>query len=366
MSPRRPRRRARRRSRARPVVLLVGALIVLALLVGGLAQVSRQSQGYDAASNRSLAVQGSVVAQQSNVTAAQLRTFMSTFSTQTRQGLQLGLDTAVQQTATQSASAAAAARSTSAGTIGTDFATVFADRAQSMSELRAAVDGFLGMQPAAAPGTGEADASTPGDGAAQLSATQAAQRIAAAGGLLAQADRLYRSVQRELAGAAGHGRLPKSVWVADAGAWGPATVAAQIDVLATSPTLAPTHYLALRTVRLTPPALPTAPGASPALSVISPTTQLGVTVVVANNGSVTEPRSTVRFTLANQTSASGNSTTRSETAALAAGASVTLPTVNFGVKPGTTYLLTVSVVLPAGQTVVPATLNQALEVAPAT
>jgi hypothetical protein len=45
---------------------------------------------------------------------------------------------------------------------------------------------------------------------------------------------------------------------------------------------------------------------------------------------------------------------------------VTLPTVTFGVKPGTTYLLTVSVVLPAGQSAVPAALNQALEVAPAT
>ena len=341
-------------------------MIVLALLVGGLAEVSRQSQGYDAASNRSLAVQGSVVAQQSNATAAQLRTFMSTFSKQTRQGLQVGLNTAVQQTANQSASAAAAARSTSLGTIGTDFATVFADRAQSMSELRGAVEGLLGMRPAADPDTGAADSSTPGDGAAQLSATQATDRIAAAGAMLAQADRLYGSVRRELGGAVGHGRLPKSVWVTEPGAWEPGTISSQIDVLAGSPILASTHYLALRTVRLTPPALPAAPGASPAVSVISPTTQLGVTVVVANNGSVTEPRATVRFTLADQSPASGVSTTHSETVALAAGASATLPTVTFGVKPGTTYLLTVSVVLPAGQTVVPATLEQALEVAPAT
>jgi hypothetical protein len=332
--------------------------------VGGLAEVSRQSQGYDAASDRSLATQGAVVAEQSNSTAAQLRTFMSTFPTQTRQGLQLGLDTAVAQTASQSASAAAAARSTSVGTIGTDFATVFADRAQSMSELRTAVDEFLGMQPAPDPDTVATDPSTPADGAVELSATQATNRITAAGALLARADSLYRSVQRQLAGAAGHGRLPASVWVTDAGAWGPATAASQIDVLATSPTLAQTHYLALRTVRLSPPALPTAPGASPALSVISPTTQLGVTVVLGNNGSVREPRATVRFTLANQ--ASGHSVTHRETAALAAGASATLPTVNFVVKPGSTYLLTVSVVLPAGQAVVPASLNQGLQVAPAT
>jgi hypothetical protein len=305
------------------------------------------------------------VAQQSNATAAQLRAFMSTFSTQTRQGLQADLDAAVQQTADQSASAAAAARSTSVGPIGTDFATVFADRAQSMSELRTAVDGLLGMVPPPDPGSSAAESSTPGDGPAQLSANEAINRITAAGTLLAQADHLYVSVRHELAGAVGDGRLPKSVWVTDPGAWGPGNISAQIDVLATSPNLASTHYLELRTVRLTPPALPAAPGASAGVSVISPVTQLGVTVVLANNGSVTEPRATVRFTLANETSASRTSTTQSVTTALAAGASVTLPTVTFGVKPGTTYLLTVSAVLPAGQTVVPATLAQALEVAPA-
>jgi hypothetical protein len=364
MSPRRPRRRARRRSPARPVILLLAALIVLALLIGGLAEVSRQSQGYDATSDRSLAAQGTVVVEQSNATAAQLRTFMSGFSTQTRQGLQLGLDTAVQQTASESARAAMAARSTALGTVGVDFDQVFADRALSMSDLRAAIDGFLGMQPAPIAGTRVATASAPAGGTAQLSSTQATDRIAAAGGLLTQADSLFRSVQHSLSGAVGHARLPKSVWVTDPAAWDAGSIAARIDLLASSPMLAPTHYLALRTVRLTPPALPTAPGASPALSVISPTTQLGVTVVLANNGSVTEPSATVRFTLANETS--GVATTRNESVVLAAGESATLPTVTFGVKPATTYLLTVSVVLPAGQTVVPAALNQALEVAPAT
>ena len=105
MSPRRPRRRARRRSPGRPIVLLVAATIVLALLVGGLIRVSRQSQGYDANSNRSLAAQGGVVAEQSNVTASQVRSLMGTLQTQDRQGLQSSLDTAVLETARQSAAA---------------------------------------------------------------------------------------------------------------------------------------------------------------------------------------------------------------------------------------------------------------------
>jgi hypothetical protein len=339
-------------------------LIVLALLIGGLAEVSRQSQGYDATTNRSLAAQGTVVVEQSNATGAQLRTFISSFPAQTRQGLQLGLDTAVQQTASESARAAMAARSTTLGAVGVDFDQVFADRAKSASELRAAVDGLLGMQSAPVTGASVTTASAVSDGTAQLTTTEAADRIAAVGELLAQADSLYRSVQRNLAGAGGHARLPTSVWVTNPTSWTQGNIGGLVDAVAASPTLAPTHYLELRTVRLTPAALPTAPGASPAVSVISPTTQLGVTVVLANNGSVTEPSATVRFILANETS--GAARTQNESAALAAGASTTLPTVTFGVKPGTTYLLTVSVVLPAGQTIIPAALNQALEVAPAT
>src|SRR5271157_2995738 len=98
MSPRRPRRRARRRSPAGPIILLVAAAIVLALLVGGLTQVSRQSQGYDANSNLSLAAQGAVVADQSNATASQLTDLVSGLPEESRQSVQSALDTAVRQT----------------------------------------------------------------------------------------------------------------------------------------------------------------------------------------------------------------------------------------------------------------------------
>ena len=46
---------------------------------------------------------------------------------------------------------------------------------------------------------------------------------------------------------------------------------------------------------------------------------------------------------------------------------MTLPTASFGVKPGTTYVLTVQVVLPPGQSLTAGTvIQQALQVAPAT
>ncbi|MGD0746906.1 MAG: hypothetical protein ABSB68_03760 [Acidimicrobiales bacterium] len=342
--------------------------IVLALLVGGLIQVSRQSQGYDANSNRSLAAQSGVVAEQSNVTASQVRSLMADLQTQDRQALQSSLDTAVQETARQSARVDLAAGSASSDSVPGQLAAVFAERAQSMTDLRGAVDGFLGMQsvpPAGSPATDAGTSQSAASQSALLSATQATNRIAAAGALLSRSDSLYRSVRRSLAAEVGHARLPASVWVSDPQVWQVGTVAAQVDLIATSSTLAPTHYVVLRTVRLNPPALPPPPGASASVSVLSPTSLLGVTVVVGNDGSSAEPRASVRLSLANQTS--GATATQVESTALALGASVTLPTASFHVKPGTTYQLTVAVIPPSGQAVTVGTvIQQALQVAPAT
>ncbi len=338
-------------------------VIVLALLVGGLTQVSRQSQVYDANSNRSLAAQGAIVAEQSNATASQVRALLNGLPGQTRQGLQVGLDSAVQQTATEAARANLAASSNPSGSVATDFAAAFAERAQSMSELRATVDGFLGMQPIPPAGS-PSDGATPASASVLLSATQATNRIASAGALLSHADALYRSVRRSLASTAGHGRLPSSVWVTDPQLWQVGSVAAQIDLLAASPTLVSAHNVVLRTVRLSPPALPTPQGVPANVSVLSPASQIGVTVVLANQGSVDEPHASVRYTLANQSS--GATATQVESAALALGASGTLPQVSFNVVPGTNYVLTVEVLLPPGQTQTANTvLQQALQVAPA-
>jgi hypothetical protein len=363
MSPRRPRRRARRRSPARPVILLVAVVVVLAVLVGALTQVSRQSQGYDANSVRTLAAQGTVAADQSNATAATVRKVVNDLPSQTRQGLQAALDTAAQQTADEAARAQVAAGSTSLGPVATQFSDVFAERSQAVDRLRSAVYGFLGMQPIA-----PADAPTvaaPSGRTALLSAAQVTNRIAAAGALLARSDALYRSVQRTLRASAGDGKLPPSVWVTNRQVWQLGSLAAQVDLVATSSTLAATHYVVLRTIRLSPPALPAPQGIPASVSVLSPTSHIGVTVVLANQGSSNEPHVTVRFSLADQTS--GATTSQTRTTSLALGASVTLPDVALRVKPSTSYLLTVQVVPPAGQTLTAGTaIQQALQIAPGT
>lgn len=365
MSPRRARRRARRRSPARPILVLGAVAVLTALLIGGLAAVSRQSQGYDATSNRTLAAEGTVVAEQSNATASSATALMNTIQSQNRPGLQIALDDLVEQTTDQSASARAAASATPVGSLGAGFAAVFADRAQAMNDLRTAIDGYLGMQPL--PVAGAATTTVTGSAAAAplMTATEATNRIAAAGALLARSDSLYRSVRRTLRTAAGNGRLPNSTWVRNPQLWTAGVVANQVDLLSSSPSLAAVHYLALRTVQINPPALPTPQGGSANVSVLTPTKQISVDVVLANDGSVPEPHATVRYTLADQSS--GATSSRAHTAALAPATSQALPTVNFSVLPGTTYVLTVSVDVPAGQTQLAGTAVQyPLTISPAT
>ena len=86
---------------------------------------------------------------------------------------------------------------------------------------------------------------------------------------------------------------------------------------------------------------------------------------MANQGSSDESHVAVRFSLADQTT--GAMSTQVRGTSLALGASVTLPVVTMRVKSSTTYVLTVQVIPPAGQTLTAGTaVQQQLQVAPAT
>jgi hypothetical protein len=363
MTPRRQRRRARRRSAVRAVIVAALVAIVVAVLVGGLTQVSRQSQGFDAGSNRTLADQGAVLATESNTTAHQLSRLVSVYPGDIRQTLQAELDALAQQAEDESSAASLAAGSAPATSAGADLAAAFRDRAQAVEEVRTAIDGYLGMSPAPPAGS-PPDTPAPAR-QALLSATDTADRITAAGALLASSDRLYAKARAALAVGAGQARLPGSVWLVDPAHWRQGYVAARVDLMTTSPTLAPTHYLVVRTVRLDPPLLPTPPGTASGTGVVSPTDRLGVTAVVANQGTVDEPHAIVRLTLAESASLSG--TTRSWSGPVPFGRSVALPTSVFAVNAGASYVLTVSVSTPGGQAnPIGGTYQATLHVAPGT
>jgi hypothetical protein len=345
-------------------VALVVALVLIALVVGGLTQVGRQSHSYDVGTNRALAAQGETAANESNASAGTLRHLLSDMPRLSRPALQSQLDELVQQTTAQSAQAALAADPAPSASLAGRFAMVFAQRAQAVGQVRAAIDGLLGMHPlpvAGAAGGNQASTATP----TLLSATQATNRMAAAGTLLASADQTYRAVRRALAHGTGEAALPASVWVPNAQTWELGAVAERVDLLTASTSLAATHHLVLQAVRLSPPALPTAAGTASGTSVLSPTSTVAVSVVVSNMGSVDEPHVTVQFALA--VVGSTALVTRTRHASVASGASVAFTTVVFTVKPGRSYQLAVAVNVPPGQASTTGTGEaQVLQIAPGT
>jgi hypothetical protein len=364
MSPLMPRRRARRRSVSGRIVLGLCVLVLLGLLIGGLTQVNRESGPYDSSINRSFAVAGSVLVDESNASAIQVGRILTTMQDDSRPELQAGLDAAVLETSQQAGRAADLASSSPTGHFSAALAAVFADRAHALVEVRAAIDGLLGMTPlavAGAPGSTTA-ATIP----SMLSATAVTDRISGAGQLLIHSDQQYRQVRRTLAAAAGHARMPASVWVTNPAEWQIDSVAVQVNLVAASAALAVVHHVILRAIRLEPAALPSPTGAPSSASMLSPTSEVQVIVVISNLGSVDEPHTDVQFTLALQPSGptqSGLTRTVRRSVALPSGTSATLNPAQFSVTPGSSYFLTISIVSPAGQT---SSLHELLQIAPST
>ena len=362
MSPLLTHRRSRRRSRAGRLVVLICVLVVAAVLIGGVARIGSRSGPFHASVNRSFGAQGAVLVDLSNATGASLRRLMGALPDENRQTLQVELDDVTAQAGDQAARAALLANG---GSVEGRFATVLADRAQSADEVRSAIDGLLGLRPLpvagapAAPATGVA---TP----TLLSSTQVTDRIAAAGRLLAQADRSYQAVRRSLADIAGHARLPASRWISTPSTWQIGTLATQVDLVAASTTLAATPQLGLSVVQISPPAVPSPNGAvTPGVSVLSPTKTVVLNVVLTNDGTVDEPKASVTFTLARLPT--GATATARRAASVLAARSVTLAPVTFVVKPGSSYQLTVAITVPAGQTVAAGTtFVEGLQISPST
>jgi hypothetical protein len=341
---------------------VVCVLIALVILIGGLTRVGSQSGPYDASINRSFVAQGAVLAASSNTTGADLRRLMDKMPQKDRQALEADLDDVVAQATAQATRAAGIALSQS-GSQG-EFVTVFADREKAVVDVRSALDGLLGLHPltvAGAPGTGGSVRANP----TLLSATETTNRIVAAGRLLRGADLTYQQVREAVAQGAGHARLPVSRWITGGNLWQIGPVATQIDLVAASPTLAATHQLALSVVAITPPALPSPTGvATPAVSLLPPTRHVTLNVVVSNAGSVDDPHASIKFTLAAPT---GAATTAGRTASVVSGRSISLSPVSFSVKPGTSYQLTVAIVVPPGQIDAANTAaSETIQIAPST
>lgn len=327
--------------------MLVGVVAVLlgAVLIGGLFDIGRGSVSYHRDVNRSYAAQAAVLVATSNRQGDEVQALMDDMPNLTRVTLGARLESLV--TAGTRVATSAAALEPPAPTV-SGFATAMEQRADALADLRSAVDGLLSL-----------------NGSLPLAASVAASRVTAAGALMARADQRYAEVRRGFRTAPGTAHLPRSVWVPDAQLWAAGPAATLVSELSAAPTLSPTERVVLlpSTVSLTPTAVPrVTPGAT---SVVPPTHALGVSVVVVDRGNVAMGRATVSAKVVPQGAGAPAAASARVTLEPTSRVTVTLP--KLAVAPGDTYTLTVSVIPPAGQADLATTsLTYAVEVAPPT
>ena len=137
----------RRRRHPTPAVLAgVAAVLVVAVLVGGLFEVGRGSTSYHRDVNRSYAAQASLLVATSNQQGDQVRALMDDMPGLDRDTLESRLGSL--SAASAHLAASATALEPPAPTVG-GLATALAERASALSQLRAAVDGLLTLDRAA-------------------------------------------------------------------------------------------------------------------------------------------------------------------------------------------------------------------------
>jgi hypothetical protein len=364
--------------------------VATVVVVGSLAEVHAQSGDFRTSTDTGYAKLATLVAEDSNRTGAQLAQLMQSapqlpvgqVPESVRAQVEQGLDQAVDSTSDQATRAAGLVPPYPSGTVSARFTQVMDERAQATSDLRASIDGLLGMSPA--PIAGAPTSVTPIAPAPGSTVTQAAAAMGAAGLGLERADDTYRGLVAYVRHQHLPVDLPPSVWVpapVENAALGSSRLAAMASAMASSPALVPVHQLVITALGLSPPAVasggpgivgdscsdPSSAVPGPAPTVVPPTGTVTVALSVTNCGTVTESGVVVSQTLALADAAGtapppvGARGAKSlQRATLASGSSVALTLPPLTVAEGHMYLLDVSVAAPAGQTDLAGTSQQFL------
>jgi hypothetical protein len=372
--------------------------IVLALVIASFAEITAQSAGYRASTNSGYGSLASRVVVASNRTGSELAQLMTGAPTLTngpvprtaRAQLQQGLDAAVAATATEVAQSRQLVPPFPSDDVSEDFTQVMTERAQATVDLRRAIDGLLGMAPAPI----AAGSATPTSSSQPVSEKQASEPLqsvpataaamAGVGRRFEDADGLYRSVKARIRHHRLSIRLPASVWVPPPLATAPlgeAALGQAANALSDAAPLQAVHRLVITAVGLTPPAVvtgsssalgvgceattSTVPGATP--TVLPPTASVQAAVTVTNCGTVPETGITLTETLALADPAGtklpprpARGGTARVTLSVASGASRALSMAPMAVAGGHLYSLTLSLAIPAGQTLPQGTSQQFL------
>jgi hypothetical protein len=373
-------------------VVLVAILV--ALVIASFAEITAQSASYRASTNTGYGALASRVADASNRTGSELAQLMTGAPTlangpvprTARAELQQGLDAAVAATASEAAQSRQLVPPFPSNDVSVHFTQVMTERAQATVDLRSAIDGLLGLVPApdASGSAAPEPASKKQESGPLQSVPVTAAAMSAAGRRFQESDGLYRSLK---AGIRQHRlsiRLPASVWVPSPVATAPlgeAALAQAATALSDSQSLEAVHRLVITAVGLTPPAVvtgsssaigvgclqttSTVPGPTP--TVLPPTSSVGAAVTVTNCGTVAEAGVAVTETLALADPAGtglpprrARGGTARATISVASGGSRALSMGPMAVAGGHLYLLTLSIAIPADQTLPQGTSQQFL------
>jgi hypothetical protein len=205
---------------------------------------------------------------------------------------------------------------------------VFLDRVDCLRELRAAILDVLPQSASVRPNVG----------GAQHSAAEAFSYVISSDQAFAQLQRMMHALSEKAT-------LPSSTWEPPGTGWNAAYASSFIQSLAGSPSLAPIHEVVLASVSITPPA----ESYSGTASVLPPTKRLDVSVLVDNEGNLSEQGVTVKASLVPQSGkATANTSTKRINLAAGQRREVILPPLR--TVEGVTYRLNVSVTPVPGQT----------------
>ena len=342
------RRRARwRRRLGTGVVPALGAAAVLTLIIafvaGALSQVSGVSGPYRRTIDRSWAALATSVASQSTTTGEAWVSLLGLAPTLDRRTFFTSLDRLASDAAAQQRALDAAVPPAPVGAADVGCEQALAGRASAVSSVRAGLEGVLGGRTGDAP---VAPATAIEDLSIALSALEAA-------------DASWAACRRAVHRAPGTPALPASTWVANPASWPPTELAAIVDVVTGSSSLAARHGLAVLTTATDPASLP-----SGGTAVVPATTSFKLHVVVSNQGNVDEAAVEVRAGLTG--GAGGPGSQAVAIVALKAGRSVSVVLGPLVVVPGSSYTLQVTASPPSGPGAAAASIGLQVETVPTT
>lgn len=333
----------RRRSRLLPTLVVIGvAVVVIAVLIGGALRIGRSSSPYHRAVDRSYGMVADEFVRQSNFLGRSIATFIANVGIYTRTSLAETLAGFTRQAHTVAADVVSIESPAPSRGAGALLTSVVTERAGAVRTMCTAIDSLLLISAPTAVGT----RSQPAVMTNAITKASAESALARAATEVSAADTRYQNARNALGEAPGGFWMTGSSWTKGTSSWSVETLDSMVGALAGAPDLQPFFDVVLVSgaTRLMPSALPTTVG----VVTIPPTHSLSVGVVVAEEGDLPTPPVEVKVALA--TLITGHTIERHRRVALSPGGSRNIEFARLAVRPGITYVVTLLVVPPAGQT----------------